>query len=147
MTGKVDFQMLAGGNDGGYSGAARPLLQRRRCRPPGRRFRVLGADMQEDTIYPIAFVDGDGNRLDAANKYLMHYDKGGFPPTNATWSVSPYPGSNYVPNAPDRYDIAPWMPLDYNPDGSPVAVGLAAVWRRTGRRRGGRWAGSRGSPA
>ncbi len=55
----------------------------------------LGADLQEDTIYPIAFVDGDGNRLNAANKYVIHYDKGLFPPTNATWSVSLYQGSNY----------------------------------------------------
>jgi hypothetical protein len=78
----------------------------------------LGADLQEDTIYPIAFVDGDRNRLDAANKYVMHYEKDGFTPTNATWSVSLYQGPNYVPNTINRYDIAPWMPLSYNPDGS-----------------------------
>jgi hypothetical protein len=78
----------------------------------------LGADLQEDTIYPVAFVDGDNNRLDAANAYVMHYEKGTLPPTNATWSVSLYQGPNYVPNAIDRYDIAPWMPLEFNPDGS-----------------------------
>jgi hypothetical protein len=78
----------------------------------------LGADLQEDTIYPIAFVDGRGKRLDSANKYVMHYDKGQFPPTNATWSVSLYQGPNYVPNPLNRYDIAPWMPLQYHPDGS-----------------------------
>lgn len=78
----------------------------------------LGADLQEDTIYPIAFVDGDGNRLDSANKYVLHFDKGRFPPTNGTWSVSLYQGPNYVPNALDRYDIAPWMPLNYGADGS-----------------------------
>jgi hypothetical protein len=78
----------------------------------------LGADLQEDTIYPIAFVDGGGNRLDSANKYVMRYDKGQFLPTNATWSVSLYQGPNYVPNAINRYDIAPWMPLNYGSDGS-----------------------------
>ena len=78
----------------------------------------LGADQQEDTIYPLAFVDGNGNRLDAAYKYVMHYEKDGFTPTNATWSVSLYQGPNYVPNALNRYDIAPWMPLNYNADGS-----------------------------
>ena len=78
----------------------------------------LGADLPEDTIYPIAFVDGDGNRLDAAHQYVMHYEKGQFPPTNATWSVSLYQGPNYVPNTINRYDIAPWMPLKYHPDGS-----------------------------
>jgi hypothetical protein len=78
----------------------------------------LGADLQEDTIYPIAFVDGDGKRLDSANKYVLRFDKGRLPPTNATWSVSLYQGPNYVPNDLDRYDIAPWMPLDYGAGGS-----------------------------
>lgn len=78
----------------------------------------LGADMQEDTIYPLAFVDGDGNRLDSANKYVRHFDKDKLPPTNATWSVSLYQGPNYVPNPLNRYDIAPWMPLNYGSDGS-----------------------------
>ena len=78
----------------------------------------LGADLQEDTIYPLAFVDGDGNRLDSANKYILHFDKGQLPPTNATWSVSLYQGPNYVPNPLNRYDIAPWMALNYGPDGS-----------------------------
>lgn len=78
----------------------------------------LGADLQEDTIYPITFVDNTGNRLDGANKYVLHFDKGQLPPTNATWSVSLYQGPNYVPNAINRYDIAPWMPLNYGADGS-----------------------------
>jgi hypothetical protein len=66
----------------------------------------LGADLQEDTIYPIAFVDGAGNRLDSVNKYMMHYEKDQFPPTNATRSVSLHRGPNYVPNPLNRYDIA-----------------------------------------
>jgi hypothetical protein len=78
----------------------------------------LRADLQEDTIYLIAFIDGDGNRLDAASRYVMHHDKGQFPPTNATWSVSLYQGPDYVPKPLNRYDIALWMPLEYNPDGS-----------------------------
>jgi len=63
-------------------------------------------------------VDSDGNQLNAANKYVMHYDKDQFPPTNATCSVSLYQGPNYVPNPLNRYDIAPWMPLRYNSDDS-----------------------------
>ena len=74
--------------------------------------------MQEDTIYPTAYVDGDGNSLDSANKYVMHYEKDQLPPTNATWSVSQYKGNFYERNVLDRYAIAPWMPLEYNPDGS-----------------------------
>src|SRR5215472_6428112 len=41
----------------------------------------LGADLQEDTIYPIAFVDGNGKRLDSASEYVLHFDKNQFPPT------------------------------------------------------------------
>jgi len=49
----------------------------------------------------------------------MHIDKGQTPPTNATWSVSMYdPQGYYVPNAINRYNLAVWMPLKYNPDGS-----------------------------
>jgi hypothetical protein len=78
----------------------------------------LGADMKEDTIYPTAYVDGEGKPLDSANKYVMHYEKGELPPTNGTWSVSQYQGNFYVRNALNRYAIAPWMPLKFNADGS-----------------------------
>jgi hypothetical protein len=46
----------------------------------------------------------------------MHFDKDQFPPTNATWSVSVYQGNFYVRNALDKYDVVPWMPLQYNAD-------------------------------
>jgi hypothetical protein len=78
----------------------------------------LGADLQEDTIYPTAYTDGDGKPLDSANKYVMHYEQGGLTPTNATWSVSQYQGNFYVRNVLNRYAIAPWMPLKFNADGS-----------------------------
>jgi hypothetical protein len=84
----------------------------------GVAFIGLGADMPEDTIYPTAYADGDGKPLDSANNYVLHFDKGQLPPTNATWSVSQYQGNFYLPNAINRYAIAPWMALNYNADGS-----------------------------
>jgi len=48
----------------------------------------------------------------------MRFEKGQLPPTDGTWSVSQYKGNFYERNALDRYAIAPWMPLKYNPDGS-----------------------------
>jgi hypothetical protein len=84
----------------------------------GIAFMGLGADLQEDTVYPTAYVDSNGNLLDSANKYVMHYEKGQLPPTNATWSVSQYQGNFYVVNVLNRYAIAPWMPLTYKADGS-----------------------------
>ena len=84
----------------------------------GVAFMGLGANMREDTIYPTAYLDGSGNPLDSAYKYVMHFDKGQLPPTNATWSVSQYKGNFYERNVLDRYAISPWMPLKFNADGS-----------------------------
>jgi hypothetical protein len=78
----------------------------------------LGADLPQDTVYPTAFVDGNGKPLDSANKYLLHFERGQTPPTNVTWSIAMYQGNFYVPNPLNRYDLAAWMPLKYNADGS-----------------------------
>ena len=79
----------------------------------------LGGIWRQDVVYPTAFKDGRGKPLDGANRYVLHFDAGQTPPTNATWSVSMYdPDGFYVPNAIDRYNIAAWMPLTYNADGS-----------------------------
>ncbi|WP_295448763.1 DUF1214 domain-containing protein [uncultured Thiodictyon sp.] len=72
-----------------------------------------------DISYPTAFDDGDGKLLDAANRYLLHFEQGQRPPTHVGWSVSMYdPQGYYVPNAIDRYNLASWMPLKLNADGS-----------------------------
>ncbi|MGO7728070.1 DUF1254 domain-containing protein [Rhizobium johnstonii] len=84
----------------------------------GVAYMGLGADMCEDTVYPTAYVDGDGHLFDSANAYVMRFEKDQLPPTNGTWSVSQYKGNFYERNILDRYAIAPWMPLQFNPDGS-----------------------------
>ena len=84
----------------------------------GVAYMGLGADMKEDTVYPTAYLDGDGKPLDSANRYVLHFEKGALPPTNGTWSVSQYKGNFYERNVLDRYAIAPWMPLTFNADGS-----------------------------
>jgi hypothetical protein len=79
----------------------------------------LGGIRPSDVVYPTAFLDGDDKPLDAANRYVLHFGKGQTPPTNATWSVSMYdPQGYYAPNAINRYNLAMWMPLRHNPDGS-----------------------------
>ncbi len=79
----------------------------------------LGGIRPHDVVYPTAFIDGDGKPLDGANRYVLHFDKGQTPPTNAAWSVSMYdPQGFYVPNAINRYNLAMWMPLKVNADGS-----------------------------
>ena len=79
----------------------------------------LGAIQPKDVGYPTAFLDGENKPLDAANRYVLHFDAGKTPPTNVTWSVSMYdPDGFYVANALNRFNLAAWMPLKKNADGS-----------------------------
>jgi hypothetical protein len=79
----------------------------------------LGANLPEDAIYPSAFVDGDGERLDGNNHYVLHFDKGQLPPANAFWSITMYNAQSFfVDNPINRYNLAGWMPLKFNEDGS-----------------------------
>ncbi len=79
----------------------------------------LGGIRPDDVVYPTAFLDSENKPLDAASRYILHFEKGQTPPTNATWSVSMYdPQGYYVPNAINRFNLAAWMPLKYNADGS-----------------------------
>lgn len=80
---------------------------------------AFGANLPADAIYPTAFVDGDGNLLNGANRYVLHFDAGGTPPVNAFWSVTMYDSQSFfVANPIDRYAISSWMPLHRNADGS-----------------------------
>jgi DNA sulfur modification protein DndE len=79
----------------------------------------LGANIVKDAVYPTAFVDADSTPLNGANRYVLHFDKGELPPANAFWSVTMYDAQSFlVANPINRYNIAGWMPLKQNPDGS-----------------------------
>ena len=79
----------------------------------------LGALTSDDAVYPSAFVDNNGQALDAAYKYVIHFPKDQLPPSAVNvWSISPYRDNFYVPNALNRYGILSSMPLKFNTDGS-----------------------------
>jgi hypothetical protein len=79
----------------------------------------LGGIRPDDVVYPTAFEDGDGKPFDGTHRYVLHFDKGQTPPTNATWSLAIYdPQGFYVPNSINRYALSAWMPMKYNSDGS-----------------------------
>ena len=79
----------------------------------------LGALTSDDVVYPSAFVDGNGQALDAAYKYVIHFPKDQLPPSAVNvWSISPYRDNFYVRNAQNRYGILSSMPLKFNTDGS-----------------------------
>ena len=79
----------------------------------------LGANLPADAIYPSAFVDGNGNKLSGEKRYFLHFNKGQLPPANAFWSITMYDADSFlVDNSINRYNLAGWMPLHYNQDGS-----------------------------
>lgn len=79
----------------------------------------LGANLPEDASYPSASFDADGNPLNGANKYVLHFDKGTTPPAKAFWSLTMYDGEGYmVANPINRNTIGDRSNLKTNPDGS-----------------------------
>jgi hypothetical protein len=79
----------------------------------------LGANLPEDAIYPVNLADDTGKPLDGANNYTLHFDKGDTPPANAFWSVTLYDAQGFqVANPLNRFNLASWMPLKHNADGS-----------------------------
>ncbi len=79
----------------------------------------LGANLPEDAIYPLNLADGNGRPLDGANRYTLHFDKGGMPPARAFWSITLYDQDGFqVANPLNRFAVSSWMPFKYNADGS-----------------------------
>jgi hypothetical protein len=79
----------------------------------------VGANQIEDSIYPIAAADADGNPLDGNHDYVLHFSKAELPPVDAFWSITMYDADGYqVPNALDRFAIGDRDALKYNADGS-----------------------------
>lgn len=79
----------------------------------------LGANIPEDAVYPLARVDADGQPLNGANKYVIHFDRGQLPPANAFWSITMYNDRQFfVANPINRYAIGSRDRLKFNPDGS-----------------------------
>jgi hypothetical protein len=79
----------------------------------------LGANLPQDAIYPINLADESGKPLDGANRYTLHFDKGGTPPTNAFWSITLYDADGFqLANQLNRFNLSSWMRLHNNADGS-----------------------------
>ena len=79
----------------------------------------LGANRGQDAIYPTSETDADGKPYDGANKYVMHFDKGGMPPVDGFWSLTMYDADYFfVPNKLNRYTLSQRNKLKANPDGS-----------------------------
>ena len=79
----------------------------------------LGANAPEDIIAPTTRLDGGGRPLSGANKYVLHFDKGKTPPTEAFWSLTMYNDNLLlVANPLERHAAGSRDRLAINPDGS-----------------------------
>ncbi len=80
----------------------------------------LGANRPQDAIYPTTQKDTNGKEYDgASSKYVIHIDKGQFPPVNGFWSLTMYDASYFfVPNALNRYTLSARNKFVTNADGS-----------------------------
>ena len=70
-------------------------------------------------VYPITTADGSGQRLNGANKYVLHFEKGKLPPVNGFWSLTMYNAEYFfVANQLNRYTLSQRNNFNLNPDGS-----------------------------
>ena len=79
----------------------------------------LGENLPQDAVYPSLSTDSNGRPLDGNSKYVLHFDKGKFPPIDAFWSVTAYDTEGYfIPNALNRLALGDRDKLVTNADGS-----------------------------
>ena len=82
-------------------------------------FAGLGALPPEEAIYPMAPVDSDGQPLDGAANYVLHFGKDQIPPADAFWSLTMYGADQFfVANPINRFAIGDRDKLKFNADGS-----------------------------
>ncbi|MCU1627236.1 MAG: hypothetical protein JWP64_2185 [Pseudonocardia sp.] len=79
----------------------------------------LGANLPEDAIYPIAYLDADTHPLTGANDYLLRFHADEIPPAQAFWSLTLYDQEGFqVPNPLQRFALGDRDPLTFGDDGT-----------------------------
>jgi hypothetical protein len=73
--------------------------------------RGLAANVPRQAIYPHAYWDRDGRRLNGHHRYVISFPSGELPPIRAFWSMTMYDHSLFlVPNPIDRYNVGDRTP-------------------------------------
>jgi hypothetical protein len=81
----------------------------------------VGMLVPEEALYFTAYEDGDRQKFDGKNNYVIHFNKDEIPETDSFWSLTLYelPGLMFYDNKIDRYQIGPQIEeMKYNKDGS-----------------------------
>ncbi len=79
----------------------------------------LGANRPEDALYPTSTGPDLLQKYSGANKYAVHFDKGGMPPVDGFWSLTMYNAQYFfVDNPLNRYNVSSRNKFKTNADGS-----------------------------
>jgi hypothetical protein len=79
----------------------------------------FGANVPADAVYPMTTVDSDGNRLNGASAYLLHFGRDALPPADVFWSLTMYDEQSFLVDNPiGRYTLGDRDRLQFNPDGT-----------------------------
>jgi hypothetical protein len=82
-------------------------------------FIGLGANVPQDAIYPLTFVDDKNEQLNGNNKYRLHFEKDQVPPVKGFWSITIYNSKQLLfVNPINRYALGDRDDLKFNNDGS-----------------------------
>ena len=79
-----------------------------------------GWNRPQDAVYPLSQKDANGDEYNGADhNYVIHFEKGQFPPVKAFWSLTLYaPNFFFVPNPINRYELSQRNKFVTNKDGS-----------------------------
>jgi len=79
-----------------------------------------GWNRPQDAMYPLSQKDASSDEYNGAvHKYVIHFEKGQFPPVKAFWSLTLYdPDFFFVPNSINRYELSQRNKFITNSDGS-----------------------------
>jgi hypothetical protein len=108
---KNGWQMVYGTGDYGTNYILRAAIA----------YQGLGANLNDDAVCPVTFVDSDGEKFSSDNKYILHFNKDEIPPVYGFWSLSMYNDKMlFAENPINRYSLGSLSdpPLITNPDGS-----------------------------
>jgi hypothetical protein len=79
----------------------------------------LGANIEQDAVYPTAKVDSTGQALNGTNKYVITFARGAMPPARGFWSITMYDAQYFfVANPLNRYTLSVRNKFNANSDGS-----------------------------
>jgi hypothetical protein len=100
-------------------------------------YTQFGTATRDDETLALVRVDSDGQPLNGANRYMLHFAPGAVPPVRGFWTLTPYATNGALPDVgAARRSLGDRERLRRNRDGSiDVVVGDAGRARPTGCRR------------